>query len=143
MRKIHKKFSSEQVKEVLDKYEKSIFKKQITEQLLGIKLSQFFNLLKGYRNDKAKFSIDYRRSTNTNENETERLILYFRVHLRILNRKEISIKTGIFMYKIVIRCSLRPLKPILRQLKRFIRHPPRIPLRPIPPSPHILRIPLS
>ena len=34
-------------------------------------------------------------------NETERLILYFRVHLGILDRKEISIKTGISAYKIM------------------------------------------
>ena len=32
-------------------------------------------------------------------NETERLILYFRLHLGILNRKEISIKTGIHEYQ--------------------------------------------
>ena len=31
-------------------------------------------------------------------NETERLILYFRLHLKILNRKEIPIKTGIYTY---------------------------------------------
>jgi hypothetical protein len=33
-------------------------------------------------------------------NETERLILYFRLHLRILNRKEISMRTGIPKYQI-------------------------------------------
>ena len=33
-------------------------------------------------------------------NETERLILYFRLHLGILNRKEISIRTGIPKYQI-------------------------------------------
>ena len=47
MKQIHKKFSNEQVKAILEKYEKSIFKRQITERLLGIKLSQFFNLLRG------------------------------------------------------------------------------------------------
>jgi hypothetical protein len=33
-------------------------------------------------------------------NETERLILYFRLHLGILNRKEISTRTGILKYQI-------------------------------------------
>ncbi|WP_374133942.1 hypothetical protein [Candidatus Endomicrobiellum pyrsonymphae] len=44
----------------------------------------------------SKFSaIEFQRY-----NETERLILYFRLHLGILNRKEISIRTGIPKYQI-------------------------------------------
>jgi hypothetical protein len=67
MNQIHKKFSNEQVKEMLDKYEGGVFKRQIIEQLLGIGQSQFFNLLKEYRDDRIKFSIDYIRRANTNE----------------------------------------------------------------------------
>jgi hypothetical protein len=36
MRQIRKKFSNGQAKEVLDRYEEGIFKRQIIEQLLGI-----------------------------------------------------------------------------------------------------------
>jgi hypothetical protein len=35
MSQIHKKFSNEQVKELLDKYEGGVFKRQIIGQLLG------------------------------------------------------------------------------------------------------------
>jgi hypothetical protein len=45
MGQIHKKFSSTQVKELLDKHEQGIFKKEIIEKLLGIGRSHFFNLL--------------------------------------------------------------------------------------------------
>jgi hypothetical protein len=70
MGQIHKKFNSAQVKELLDKYEQSIFKREIIEKLLGIGRSHFFNLLKEYRNNREKFSIDYKRSSNPNELES-------------------------------------------------------------------------
>jgi len=46
MTQIHKKFSSEQVKEILGKYEKGLLAREAVEELLEIKRSRFFYLLK-------------------------------------------------------------------------------------------------
>jgi hypothetical protein len=43
---------------------------------------------------------DYESSEFHRYNETERVILYFRVHLGVLDRKEISKRTGIREYQI-------------------------------------------
>jgi hypothetical protein len=43
---------------------------------------------------------DFKNREFRKYNQTERLILYFRLHLGILNREEISAKTGISKYQI-------------------------------------------
>ena len=69
MAQIHKKFSSEQVKEILGKHEKGLLAREAVEGLLEIKRSRFFDLLKLYRSNKENFNIEYKRSVNTNEVE--------------------------------------------------------------------------
>jgi hypothetical protein len=66
MAQIHKKFSSEQVKEILCKYERGLLTRVAVEGFLEIRRSRFFDLLKRYRGDKESFNIDYNRVVNTN-----------------------------------------------------------------------------
>jgi hypothetical protein len=67
MKQLHKRFETEQVKELLNKYEQGNIKREALEEVLGISKAHFFRLLKAYRGNNKKFSIDYKRSVNTNE----------------------------------------------------------------------------
>lgn len=61
MKQIHKKFSSEQVKEILSKYESGNVKREIIQEILGIGRSRFFELIRKYRFDKENFSVFHTR----------------------------------------------------------------------------------
>lgn len=63
MKQLHKRFSKEQVKELLDKYENNDVKSKIICAMLNIERAQFFRLLKRYRQDKENFAISYKRAT--------------------------------------------------------------------------------
>ena len=62
MSQLHKRFSTDQIKMILNLYISN--KMELAEVLnqLGIKKRQFFNLLAKYKADRAGFSIDYPRS---------------------------------------------------------------------------------
>jgi len=73
---IHKKFTTEQIKDYLESYiQKKIERKHI-QNILGIKKVRFFALLKDYRNNPDGFSIDYfRKSPKRISKETEKCII--------------------------------------------------------------------
>ncbi len=62
---IHKKFNDEQVKEFLQKYLNKDVERKYIQQILGIGKSRFFELVKAYRDNPHKFSVDYKRSSPT------------------------------------------------------------------------------
>ena len=67
MKQLHKKFTDEQVKELLSKYADSGIARKYIQDILGIGKTQFFNLLKDYRKDPKKFSIEYKRKRVPNK----------------------------------------------------------------------------
>ena len=62
---IHKKFTTEQIKELLQKYLNKEVERKYLEQILGIKKARFFRLLAAYRRSPDQFSVDYKRSGST------------------------------------------------------------------------------
>lgn len=58
---IHKRRTTEEVKEILGRYEQRQVDLQGVLAQLGIKTTRFYELLKQYRNDKEKFTVDYER----------------------------------------------------------------------------------
>lgn len=64
-RQLHKRFSTEEVKMLLDKYLNEKVKLVYVLEILGIKKTRFFELLKKYRSDSGSFSIQYRRKRPT------------------------------------------------------------------------------
>ena len=69
MKQLHKRFETKQVKELLGKYESGNVEREVLEEILGIGKAHFFRLLKAYRSAGEKFSIDHKRTVNTNEVE--------------------------------------------------------------------------
>jgi hypothetical protein len=65
MVQLHKNFSNNQVKELIQRYiDKKVGRKYVQE-ILGIKKTRFFALVKQVKNDPEKFSIAYARKTPT------------------------------------------------------------------------------
>ena len=63
MSQLHKKFTTEQVKDLLQRYMDKKIERKYVQEILHIKKRQFFKLLKEYRADPEKFSIDYSRKS--------------------------------------------------------------------------------
>jgi len=85
MTQIHRKFSDDQVKSLLDKYVKKVIKREHIQEILGIKRRRFFSLLKGFKDNPDTFSVKYNRSQPKRiEKKVEDNIL-----------KELSIEKGI------------------------------------------------
>jgi len=63
MCQIHRRFTDEQVKVLLQGYCQGQLSRTNVQELLGIRKSRFFALLKAYRQDPEGFTIAYQRST--------------------------------------------------------------------------------
>jgi hypothetical protein len=63
MTQVHKRYSAEQVKILLQGYCQGNLSRSEVEEMLAIGKTRFFALLKSYRHDPDVFSIDYQRST--------------------------------------------------------------------------------
>ena len=62
---IHKKFSNEQVKELMQKYLNKEVERKYIQEIFGIGKSRFFEIIQTYRANPDQFSVDYKRSGKT------------------------------------------------------------------------------
>jgi len=65
MAQLHKKFTDEQVKDLMKRYSQGEIKRAHVQTVLNIGKSRFFGLLNLYRKDPAGFSIAYKRAKAT------------------------------------------------------------------------------
>jgi len=63
MAQLHKKFTSEQIRLIFQNYEEGQLNRESIQEIIGIGKSRFFVLLKQYRMDPMKMSIEYRRDS--------------------------------------------------------------------------------
>lgn len=61
MEQVHKRFTDEQVRELLTRYVAGEIERTYVQEILGIKKRRFFRLLEGYKQNPASFSIAYTR----------------------------------------------------------------------------------
>jgi len=66
-KQLHKRFTTNQVKLLLEKYEAKEIELSYILNILGIPRRRFFKVLKSYREDKNNFSIDYKRNNSNNK----------------------------------------------------------------------------
>jgi len=89
MSQLHKRFTSDQVKELLERYLKKEVEGTYIQEILAIKRRRFFTLLNQYRENPQDFSIQYQRPTPPRISpEVEQNIL-----------KELTIEKGIIQDK--------------------------------------------
>jgi hypothetical protein len=62
---LHRKFTDEQVKELIEKYLRKEVGRKYLQEILGINKTRFFALVKAYRDNPAAFSIRYVRKGKT------------------------------------------------------------------------------
>ena len=65
MQQVHKRFTSEQVKALLQQYDHGAMTRRDVQELLAIGKTRFFALLAGYRQDATAFSITYERTAQS------------------------------------------------------------------------------
>ncbi len=63
MAQIHKRFTDDQVKRMIERYLKSEIERKYIQSILGVGKSRFFKLVQEYREDPGEFSITYHRTT--------------------------------------------------------------------------------
>jgi hypothetical protein len=65
MEQLHKRFTDSQVKELIERYLKKEIERNYIQEILIIGKARFFALVKEYRKNPDKFSIQYERTTKT------------------------------------------------------------------------------
>jgi hypothetical protein len=101
MSQLHKRFTSEQVKELLDRYSKNEIERTYIQEILGIKRRRFFVLLKQYKENPQHFTVQYQRTRapRTISPLIEQTILKeLSIDKEIIQNKEIPLKSYNYSY---------------------------------------------
>lgn len=94
MAQLHKRFSDQQIKDLMQKYLKNELKRAHIQEILQIGKRQFFKLLKEYRESPDKFSIQYERVTPTRtipQQVEQNIVKELIVAKKIIDNKDIPI----------------------------------------------------
>jgi len=100
-KQLHKRFTTNQVKALLEKYEAKGVKLPYILNILGISKRRFFKLLKSYREDKNNFSICYKRSNPNNKidkNIEENIIAELKIEKGLIDLNDNPIKDYNYSY---------------------------------------------
>lgn len=100
MRQIHKHFTTEQVKELLDRYIQGSVERKYLQDILGIKKAMFFRLVKKYRGNPKTFSIDYSRKSSKRipENTEKNILKELKIDQKIIKDKNVPLKRYNYSY---------------------------------------------
>jgi len=63
MDQLHKRFSDEQIKVLLQGYCKGLLRRAEVQDMLSVGKTRFFALVRQYRQDPEAFSVSYKRTT--------------------------------------------------------------------------------
>jgi len=99
---LHKRLSGEQVKMILDRYIKKELRSEQAMNLLGLKRSQFFELVNKYRETPDGFTIEYSRKRSSRKIDNgieENSIKELKVELRMIPDKETGLTEIRFWHK--------------------------------------------
>jgi hypothetical protein len=101
MEQIHKRFTDEQVKELLKRYVKKEIKREYIQQILGIKRRRFFVLVKKYTENPNDFSIDYSRTGKTRSIDPaieKNIIKELAIDKKLIKDKNVPLKSYNYSY---------------------------------------------
>ena len=95
MKQLHKKFTDDQIKNLIIRYLKKEIARRYIQKILGIQKTRFFALVKRFKEDPENFSVSYCRSTPTRTIakpiETN-IIKELKIQEELIRAKEIPIK---------------------------------------------------
>lgn len=100
MFQIHKKFTTDQVKELLKRYSKGEIERKYIQEILGIKKRRFFTLLREYRESPEGFAVQYQRTTppRISQDIEQNILKELTIEREIIQNKEIPLKSYNYSY---------------------------------------------
>ncbi len=100
MSQIHKRFTSDQVKELLERYERNELERKYIQEILGIKRRRFFMLLKQYKENPKHFTIQYERNTPSriSPDIEQNILKELSIEKEIIQNQEIPLKSYNYSY---------------------------------------------
>ena len=108
MSQIHKRFTSDQVKELLERYERKEMERKYIQEILGIQRRRFFVLRKQYQENPKDFTIQYERNTPPRipASLEQNILRELSIEKRIIQNPEIPLKS--YNYKVPLKMLLFP-----------------------------------
>ena len=100
MSQIHSRFTSDQVKELLDRYSKNEIERKYIQEILGIKRRRFFTLVKQYRENPQDFTIHYQRASHPRISQTleQNMLQELSIEKNIIQNKDIPLSSYNYSY---------------------------------------------
>jgi hypothetical protein len=100
MAQIHKTFTDEQVRELMQRYANQQIDRKHLQELLGIKKRRFFDLLKKYKEDPQNFTIQYHRISKPKiPKATEKnIIKELKTEQKIIQNPNVPLRTYNYSY---------------------------------------------
>jgi len=101
MSQLHKRFTSEQVKELLERYSKNEIERTYIQEILGIKKRRFFMLLKQYKENPQYFTVQYQRTSAPRSISCEieqNILRELAIEKEIILNKEIPLRSYNYSY---------------------------------------------
>jgi len=101
MKQLHKKFTDYQIKDLIIGYLKKKIARKYIQEILGIKKTRFFALIKRFKDDPENFSVSYSRSTPTrtiSEAIEKNIIKELKIEKGLIKNKDVPIKYYNYSY---------------------------------------------
>ena len=101
MVQLHKRFTDEQVKELIEKYLREEITRNYLQEILGIGKTRFFALIKEHHRDSSSFSIQYFREKKTRaiSKDVEKNILKeLATEKKLIEHKDVPIRSYNYSY---------------------------------------------
>ena len=94
MAQIHKKFTDEQVKELMKRYINKEIERKYIQEVLGIKKRRFFILVEKYRENPDNFSVQYIRKTPARISGSieNNIIKELKIDKKLIQDKDVPVK---------------------------------------------------
>ena len=101
MKQLHKKFTDYQIKELITHYLKKKIARKYIQEILGIKKTRFFALVKRLKDDPENFSISYSRRIPTRKMDPDiekNIVKELKIEKDLIQNKDIPIKWYNYSY---------------------------------------------
>src|SRR4030065_2520916 len=100
MSQLHKRFTSDQVKELLERYLRNEIERKHLQEILGIKERRFFSLVRQYRENPHHFTIQYHRASplRISKDLEQHILKELSIEKEIIQNKEIPLKSYNYSY---------------------------------------------
>ncbi len=101
MAQLHKKFTDDQIKGLIERYLHKEIESKYVQEILGIKKRRFFVLIKRFRENPETFSIQYTRKTKTrgiSQNTERNIIKELAIEKKLIEDKNVPLRSYNYSY---------------------------------------------